>query len=308
MERKVSAGDFGSRQTAYKPIIAAFSVVSHSHKRDRAVTDSRDRCRHSSHSVMNVPLSWMSIVSSGAGPALLNLCGVFGGHHHDLTGGRSDLLTAHGEQRFARADDECLRIGMLMQTGPPPASGRRLKITEMFAPWAAPCNSPRQCSGSSAQSSRSIIWAMTRSSSCMEGACQRCRRLAGRATAGRFESLLPGTEKMGDFATPRQRVLIAEFDQSAVISRAEQQIAGQQPVLSPDAELTQQHSDRPGHLRGVAAGDLANVHGRLQHQDRNRPQAEAGMLLRGTCAIVRLMRRERSMSVSRLSMKMTSSI
>ena len=34
---------------------------------------------HSSHSVMNVPFSWMSVVSSGPGPGLVNLCGVLAG-------------------------------------------------------------------------------------------------------------------------------------------------------------------------------------------------------------------------------------
>lgn len=34
---------------------------------------------HSSHSVMKLPLSWMSVDSSGPGPRLVNLCGVFGG-------------------------------------------------------------------------------------------------------------------------------------------------------------------------------------------------------------------------------------
>lgn len=34
---------------------------------------------YSSHSVMKLPFSWMSVVSSGPGPRLVNLWGVFGG-------------------------------------------------------------------------------------------------------------------------------------------------------------------------------------------------------------------------------------
>lgn len=34
---------------------------------------------YSSHSVMKLPFSWMSVVSNGPGPRLVNLCGVFGG-------------------------------------------------------------------------------------------------------------------------------------------------------------------------------------------------------------------------------------
>ena len=73
---------------------------------------------YSSHTVSNVPFSWMSIVSSGPGPRLVNLCRVSGRHDEDLAKFGNDLPAADFKLRPTLSDDEGFRVRMLVSLWP----------------------------------------------------------------------------------------------------------------------------------------------------------------------------------------------
>lgn len=89
---------------------------------------------YSSHSVMKLPFSWMSVVSNGPGPRLVNFLRRVRRHDQYLASRRLDLPVTDGEQPGAGADDENLAIGMGVQ---PRAAADLRQIVEDQAAFGA---------------------------------------------------------------------------------------------------------------------------------------------------------------------------